>query len=105
MFIWSIEYLIFIVFSISTSEDQQNARNGVSSGTMNATAAANSSNNISTNAIGGGVVLGQIGESILYYQNDQNQQFQLWFAESTFFHSFSFDIFVIRFRFLKCLSR
>lgn len=23
------------------------------------------------------VVLGQIGESILYYQNDQNQSFQL----------------------------
>lgn len=33
-----------------------------------------------TNAAGagGGVVLGQIGDSILYYQNDQNQTFQLW---------------------------
>lgn len=33
-------------------------------------------NNISATSGGGGVVLGQIGESILYYDS-QNQQFQL----------------------------
>lgn len=39
--------------------DQQTPRNGI------------------TGNGNGGVVLGQIGESILYYQNDQNQSFQL----------------------------
>lgn len=51
----------------------------------NGSTSTSSSNNIitstgtggnNTNA-SGGVVLGQIGDSILYYQNDQNQTFQL----------------------------
>lgn len=64
--------------------DQSNIRNGIAGSTSNNSNATTilsmngpsvTANSIASSA--GGVVLGQIGESILYYQNDQNQSFQL----------------------------
>lgn len=59
--------------------DQSNARNGIvenSNITSNGTTIINSNGTTTANTVtSGGVVLGQ--NSILYYQNDQNQSFQI----------------------------
>lgn len=73
--------LLFLIFL-----DPTNVRNGSIAGPISSSSNATivnipgptittTTNNIGTS--GGSVVLGQIGDSILYYQNDQNQTFQL----------------------------
>lgn len=64
--------------------DQQNLRNGIVGSTVNNGAVTTTNGSNASAGSSGGVVLGQIGESILYYQNDQNQTFQLWWFRNTF---------------------
>lgn len=77
--------LFYLNISFHLLPDQTNLRNGTNASTSNTTTTIintngtisgtnTAANNISSGS--GGVVLGQIGESILYYDS-QNQSFQL----------------------------
>lgn len=73
-----VYFYLAIIFrmNFSTFSFIENIGNNMNTNS-NANGGSSTANNTSANVVGGGVVLGQIGESILYYQNDQNQQFQL----------------------------
>lgn len=79
LFDYYIERWFFILLEYVS--DPSNARNGIADNSninSNGTTIINSNGTTNaTSVASGGVVLGQIGDSILYYQNDQNQSFQI----------------------------